>query len=87
MLQARKAIQMNCSPRDPSIEILPTLGPKVCKYDLHWAIWIPSLSFLIATQTSTLDPSIGVVFGTHKNVDALSPWTLGLPGSHMNPKP
>ena len=20
---------------------MPTLGPKACKYDLHWAIWIP----------------------------------------------
>ena len=27
--------------RDPSIQIIPTLGPKVCKYYLHWAIWIP----------------------------------------------
>ena len=26
---------------DPSIQITPTLGPKVRKYDLHWAIWIP----------------------------------------------
>ena len=28
-------------PRDPSIQIILTLGPKVCKYYLHWAIWIP----------------------------------------------
>ena len=27
--------------RDPSIQIIPTLGPKVCKYYLHWAFWIP----------------------------------------------
>ena len=26
--------------RDPSIQKIPTLGPKVCKYDLHWAIRI-----------------------------------------------
>ena len=26
--------------RDPSIQIIPTCGPKVCKYYLHWAIWI-----------------------------------------------
>ena len=32
-------------PRDPSIQIIPTLGPKVCKYHLHWAIWIPRASF------------------------------------------
>ena len=25
-------------PRDPSIQILPAWGPKVCKYYLHWAI-------------------------------------------------
>ena len=23
------------------MQIIPTLGPKVCKYYLHWAIWIP----------------------------------------------
>ena len=22
-------------------KIVPTLGAKVCKYYLHWAIWIP----------------------------------------------
>ena len=27
-------------PRDPSIQLTPTLGPKVCKSYLHWAIWI-----------------------------------------------
>ena len=25
----------------PRRQILPTLRPKVCKYYLHWAIWIP----------------------------------------------
>ena len=30
------------NPRDPSIQTTPTLGPKVCKYDLHWATWIPT---------------------------------------------
>ena len=29
------------NPKDPSIQIIPTLGRKVCKYYLHWAIWIP----------------------------------------------
>ena len=32
-------------PRDLSIQIIPTLGTKICKYDLHWAIWIPGGSF------------------------------------------
>ena len=27
--------------RDPSIQIISTLGPKVYKYYLHWAFWIP----------------------------------------------
>ena len=34
-------------PRDPSIQIIPTLGPKVCKYYLHWAIWIPRVYIYI----------------------------------------
>ena len=32
-------------PRDPCTQILPALGPKVCKYYLHWAIWIPRVLF------------------------------------------
>ena len=28
-------------PGDPSIQIIPTLGPKVHDYHLHWATWIP----------------------------------------------
>ena len=27
-----------------SIYIIPTLGPKVCRYDLLWAIWSPNKS-------------------------------------------
>ena len=27
--------------RDPSIQTIPTLGPRVCRYCLHWADWIP----------------------------------------------
>ena len=26
---------------DPSIQLIPTLGPKVYRYDLHRAIWNP----------------------------------------------
>ena len=33
-------------PRDASIQIIPTLDPKVCKYYLHWAVLIPDLSGL-----------------------------------------
>ena len=25
--------------RDPGIQIIPTLGPRVCKYYLHWVFW------------------------------------------------
>ena len=25
----------------------PTLGPKVCKYYLHWAIWIPRVGLRV----------------------------------------
>ena len=32
------------SHRDPSIQIIITLGPKVCKYYIHWAISIPALN-------------------------------------------
>ena len=28
--------------RDPSRQIIRTLGPKVCKYYLDWATWIPT---------------------------------------------
>ena len=28
-------------PGDPSVQIIPILGPKVYKYYLLWAIWIP----------------------------------------------
>ena len=28
----------------PSIQIIPTLAPKVCKYYLHWAVWIPRVN-------------------------------------------
>ena len=27
---------------DPSMQLIPMLGIKVCKYNPHWAIWVPS---------------------------------------------
>ena len=30
---------------DPNIQIIQNLDAKVCKYQLHWAIWIFSNSF------------------------------------------
>ena len=41
------------NPRDPSIQIIPTLGPKVCKYYLHWAVWIPRGIELDASRRMT----------------------------------
>ena len=35
-------------PRDPSIQIIPTLGATVRECYLHWAIWIPRGSKVIA---------------------------------------
>ena len=40
--------------RDPSIQIIPALGPKVCKYYLHWAGWIPISTITIAISADTL---------------------------------
>ena len=41
------------NPRDPCIQIIPTLGPNVCnKYYLHWAIWMPRVSILALTVGS-----------------------------------
>ena len=37
--------------RDPSIEIIYTLGPKVCKSCLHFAIWIPRVTGAASKQT------------------------------------
>ena len=38
---AEWAIENFRIPRDPTIQVMPTLGPNVCKCYLHWAIWIP----------------------------------------------
>ena len=38
-------LKPNPYPKDPSIQIIPTLGPNVCRYYLHWAIWIPMDNF------------------------------------------
>ena len=32
---------MHVMPWGSRIQITPALGPKVCKYYLHWVIWIP----------------------------------------------
>ena len=40
---AVEVLRFKPNPRDPSIQIVPTLGPKVCKYDLHWALLLGSL--------------------------------------------
>ena len=62
-------------PRDPSIQILPTLGPKVCKHYLHWAIWIPrGLARVAATgadgSVGNIGQEAGFMFSFHKTVRA-----------------
>ena len=37
--------------RDPSIQIIPTWDPQICKYHLHWAIWIPGLQVWYSSPT------------------------------------
>ena len=50
----RSLTRLPSSPRDPCIQIIPTLGPKVYQHFLRWVIWIPRvglrvhLSFRIA---------------------------------------
>ena len=39
-------------PRAPSIWIMPTLGPKVYKHDLLWAIWSPRVKELNSNDHS-----------------------------------
>ena len=59
------------NPRDPCTQILPTLGPNVCKYYLHWAIWI-----LRAKASTSTNNTAQKVTGTH---------SLTLPHKHGNP--
>ena len=48
------------NPKAPSIQLIPTLGPKVYKYDLFWAIWSPRVSRLL-----TCDPYKAVFLARH----------------------
>ena len=66
---------------DPSVQILPTLGLKVCKDYLHWAIWIPISPYklLVAISCSICFPFDSQLLGQY----------LGLVGSlekTLNPK-
>ena len=50
MLIEAKVATVNNNPRDPSIHLIPTLGPKVGKCYLHWAIFgslLASISFSV----------------------------------------
>ena len=44
-------------PRDPSIQIIPKLGPKVSKYSLHWAT---SISRDCVAKSRTISSTIQV---------------------------
>ena len=51
-------------PRDPSVQIIPTLDPKVYKHYLHWAIWIltlkPKTLELLALGVGFCGPEFGI---------------------------
>ena len=57
---------------------IPTLGSKVCKYHLHWAIWIPSI---LSIQVSILAGCL-VAGAAHDELTVLSVG-LGGPRSHV----
>ena len=43
--------------RDPSIQMIPTLGPKVCTHYQNWAIWIPRETFMKNLQLVQQEPT------------------------------
>ena len=45
-------VNIHTNPRVPSLQIIPTLGPKVCKCYLRWAIWIPRVTTYYLDPTS-----------------------------------
>ena len=47
------------SPRDPSLQILPTSGPEVCEYHPHWAMWTPIGSIIVVQFKSKLWQFLG----------------------------
>ena len=49
--------------RDPSIQIVPTSGPKVCKCYLRWAIWISRERFVPRGSTYSIIRYLG--FGSY----------------------
>ena len=49
--------------RDPSTQIIPTLGLKVCRHCLHWAIWIPRVLKLQTRFTVPQFQLFGMEFG------------------------
>ena len=48
------------NPRAPGIQIMLLLGPKVCKYDLLWAIW----SLTVIQTCRTIRTLVNVECGT-----------------------
>ena len=51
------------SPRDPSIQIIPTSGPKDCKYYLRWAMLSPRVElgdFKLYNGFSLKDHGLGI---------------------------
>ena len=77
---------------DPSTQMISTLGPKVCKCYLHWAIWIPraiqksskrNTSILVTPSNLTLNtPSLGKWSSLSQKQHGQFPW--GCPKCHTS---
>ena len=49
-------LQQPNSPRDPCIQVLPTLGPEVYKYYLHWVFGSLGVSLRMSTAIELPSP-------------------------------
>ena len=68
---------INSNPRDPSIQIIHTLGPKVCKQYMHWSFWI--LRVRVFSTCEVL--SSGLVEGNNLAAERCFFWANGLASS------
>ena len=64
-------------PRDPSIQIIHRLGPEVCKYLQHWAIWISRVSLesgLLTVQYRIWGSGFGPGFRVGVSIRVAGAW-------------
>ena len=57
-------------PRAPSMSTLPTLGPKVHKYDVLWAVWSPRVR-VPKWKSGPKNHMHGMAFGTKFHIGSL----------------